>query len=683
MKRFTTLLIALVCCSFATAQEQQLFNGRDLTGWDGKPGWWYVEDGALTSESTQEKPCRRANYLVWTGGEPSDFELNLDFKLSPQIPKSNSGVQIRSERRPDWDTFGYQADMTATGHLVGYVYHHARGLIAARGETVKIASDGKRQAEKLAHADAINAAFKPGEWNHYRIICNGPAITLYVNGVLMCEFTDHDAKQARSDGIIALQMHPGPPMKVQFKNIVLKPLNNAASVDPEMALVNVLRSDAGVKEKSDACRRLLQVGTAASVPALAALLDDPALSHMARYALLGIPAEAAGEALRAALDSVQEGERLAGVALTVGERGDTEAVDVLAGLLAHRDPKVAQAAAGALASIATQEAINHLRAASGDAPETLQATLNGALLDAAGKAEDAGRKQDALGVYDELRVRNSASGAIRGAALRGAILLRGADGLPLLVESLRGKDTAASAAALMVVEELREHGAALFLANALNSLPAERQVLVAGALGELKDESAVPSLLALAKAGEQDARVAAIRSLAELGAGSLVASLADLMQDSDAAVATEAQSALSALRGQDADTGIVERLKSAEGAARMQLIEVVAHRRIDAAKPVLAGLMAGPDAGLRQAAIRGYGRFASADDLGVLLDVSTKSKDAADITALGKALVAAYRNGGKTAVCAPQVAAALGQASAEAKPMLEKVLQRIEKAGTK
>ena len=682
MKLFTTILIALIYSSFATAQEQQLFNGKDLTGWDGKPGWWYVEDGALTSESTPEKPCRRANYLVWTGGEPSDFELRLDFKLSPLGPKSNSGVQIRSERRPDWDTFGYQADMTATGHLVGYVYHHSRGLIAARGETVNIAADGKREAGKLENAAQLESVFKPGEWNHYRIICNGPDITLYVNNVLMCEFSDHDATQARSKGIIALQMHPGPPMKVQFKNIVLKPLNATVTVNPETALIAVLQSDAGVKEKSDACRRLYQIGTATSVPALAALLDDSALSHMARYALLGIPEDAATEALRAALVSVQ-GEQLVGLVLTVGERGDAKAVGALAGLLQSPDAAVARAAAASLGRIGTPEAIGHLRAASVGASDALQAMLNGALLDAAGNASADNRREEALAVYDDLRVQGGVSDAVRGAAVRGAIVLRGEEGFPLLVESLRGEDTAAQEASLMAAMDLRESGVALFLANALDSLPVERQVLVAGVLGELKDERAIPGLLKLAKAGERDARLAAIRSLAELGGGSLVAPLSDLMQDSDASVAGEAQSALSALRGQDADAGIVELLKAAEGVARMKLIDVAAHRRIDAAKPVLAGLMTGPDAGLRLAAIEGYGRFASADDLRVLLGVSTKSKVPADITALGKALVAAYRNGGTVAACAPQVAVALEQASAEAKPMLEKVLQRIKSTAAK
>lgn len=198
-----------------------IFNGKDLSGWDGKPGWWTVEDGALTAESTAAKPCAECNYLIWRGGQPADFELIADFRLSGQ---GNSGIQLRSKALPNWDTSGYQADMSGDGGLVGFVYEHTRGLIAGRGERVTIGGDGKREVQKLGDAAELLKIYKPEAWNTYRIICRGPEIKLFVNGTLMCQFTDHDEKQVASKGIIALQMHPGPPMKVQFKNIRLKEL---------------------------------------------------------------------------------------------------------------------------------------------------------------------------------------------------------------------------------------------------------------------------------------------------------------------------------------------------------------------------------------------------------------------------------------------------------------------------
>lgn len=215
------LCMAAVCMMVTgvAAKDKILFNGKDLTGWDGEPGWWKVEDGALTAQSTAEKPCTACNYLLWTGSQPTNFELNVEFKLSAG---ANSGVQIRSKALPKWDTSGYQADMTGDGGLVGFVYHHTRGLIAGRGEKVAIATDGKKTTESLGKPEELIKSFKKGEWNLYRIVCNGPEITLYVNGTLMCRFTDNDATQSAASGVIALQMHPGPPMKVQFRNIVLK-----------------------------------------------------------------------------------------------------------------------------------------------------------------------------------------------------------------------------------------------------------------------------------------------------------------------------------------------------------------------------------------------------------------------------------------------------------------------------
>lgn len=200
---------------------KSIFNGKDLTGWDAKPGWWTVEDGALTSESTPDKPCPKCNYLIWRGGQPADFELRADFRLSGQ---GNSGIQIRSETRPDWDTYGYQADMTGDGELIGFVYHHKYGLIAGRGEKAVFAADGKPSKEKIGDPADLLKHYKPGEWNTYRIICRGPDITLDINGTRMCQITDQRVPAAARRGIIALQMHPGPPMKVQFKNLRIKVL---------------------------------------------------------------------------------------------------------------------------------------------------------------------------------------------------------------------------------------------------------------------------------------------------------------------------------------------------------------------------------------------------------------------------------------------------------------------------
>jgi hypothetical protein len=199
-----------------------IFNGKDLEGWSGKPGWWRVEDGAITAESTPEKPCLKHNYLIWTGGQPGDFELRLDYRLIG--PGGNSGIQFRSETRPDWDTHGYQADIEGGDQWTGCLFEHARGGVAMRGERVRIAPDGTRTVEPLGDPAALLKAVRKEDWNTYRITAAGDTITLAINDVIMCQAIDNQDGHAARSGIIAFQMHPGPPMKVQFRDIRLKEL---------------------------------------------------------------------------------------------------------------------------------------------------------------------------------------------------------------------------------------------------------------------------------------------------------------------------------------------------------------------------------------------------------------------------------------------------------------------------
>lgn len=198
-----------------------MFNGKDLTGWDGKPGWWYVEDGAITSQSTPQKPCTRAHYLIWRGGTPGDFELRLSYKLVG----GNSGIQFRSRELPDWDTFGYQADMEAGTQWTGCLFEHERGGVAMRGQKVVIEEDGRKTITPIGDPAELLKHVKPNDWNQYRIIARGPEITLEINGVVMAQAVDRQKGKAARSGIIALQMHPGPPMKVQFKDLRIKILD--------------------------------------------------------------------------------------------------------------------------------------------------------------------------------------------------------------------------------------------------------------------------------------------------------------------------------------------------------------------------------------------------------------------------------------------------------------------------
>jgi len=208
----------------ACAEDEQgfvsMFNGKDLTGWEGKPGWWYVEDGAITSQSTPEKPCTKCNYLMWRGGTPGDFELRLSYK----IVGGNSGIQFRSQERPDWDTYGYQADLEAGDQWTGCLFEHARGGVAMRGQRVVIDRQGKKEIVPIGDPKALLKHVKKEDWNEYRVVARGSEITLSINGVVMAQAIDDQEGKAARSGHIGLQVHPGPPMKVQFKNLRIKQL---------------------------------------------------------------------------------------------------------------------------------------------------------------------------------------------------------------------------------------------------------------------------------------------------------------------------------------------------------------------------------------------------------------------------------------------------------------------------
>ena len=116
--------------------------------------------------------------------------------------------------------------MTGNGELIGFVYHHKYALIAGRGTKAIFPINGEGTVEQISDPATLLKHFKQDDWNTYRVVCHGPDITLYINGTLMCQISDHRVSEAARHGVIALQMHPGPPMKIQFKNLRIKTLDN-------------------------------------------------------------------------------------------------------------------------------------------------------------------------------------------------------------------------------------------------------------------------------------------------------------------------------------------------------------------------------------------------------------------------------------------------------------------------
>lgn len=221
---------------------KSLFNGKDLSGWDGLKEFWSVRDGAITGQTTAEKVLKANTFLVYKDAQPANFELRLSFRLTPNNDKNqaNSGVQYRSKVL-DAATFvvgGYQADIDSTGRYAGMLYEEkGRGILMGPGEKIRITGGAqapdnnkkkqKASVEKLAVVTTptdILAAYKLGEWNDLRIVAKGNHVQQFLNGKVTADVTDEDAANAPKSGVIALQLHVGPPMTVQFKNIQLKTL---------------------------------------------------------------------------------------------------------------------------------------------------------------------------------------------------------------------------------------------------------------------------------------------------------------------------------------------------------------------------------------------------------------------------------------------------------------------------
>ena len=236
-----TVLLALAPAAFAeeparqavaaqSAGAEQLFNGKDLTNWDGDPRLWSVKNGVIRGETTAENPAKGNTFLVWKGGTAGDFELRLMFRLSNT---NNSGIQYRSKHITDgktqnkWVVRGYQGEVRNESELPnvsGFIYDEGgkRGRVCNVGENVTWESGKKNVTGQTCTPEEFKKAFKLDDWNEYVIVAKGNNIKQFINGLQTVDFTDKEPELALKEGIIALQLHAGRPMWVEFKDIRLK-----------------------------------------------------------------------------------------------------------------------------------------------------------------------------------------------------------------------------------------------------------------------------------------------------------------------------------------------------------------------------------------------------------------------------------------------------------------------------
>lgn len=217
---------------------QRLFDGASLGPWDGDPRLWRVEDGAIVGETTAERKAEEDTFLVYRGGEFGDFELRFRFKVEGY----SSAVQYRSVETSKWKVHGYQADFEAPCHdqdgrkvdlCSGMLFEEGGRLsLAQRGQAVVVRSDPSQphgvKVEVLGstgEAAALESAIRRDDWNEYIIIASGPQLTHLINGHVMAIARDEDREHRRSSGLLAFQLHAGPPMKIQLKDIRIRALD--------------------------------------------------------------------------------------------------------------------------------------------------------------------------------------------------------------------------------------------------------------------------------------------------------------------------------------------------------------------------------------------------------------------------------------------------------------------------
>ena len=216
-----------------------IFDGKTLNGWKGDPTYWSVQDGAITGLITVETLLKANTFLIWQDGQPGDFELKAKFKISES---GNSGINYRSDMVPDvpFALKGYQADIDGKINYTGQNYEERkRTTLAYRGQKTKItpqenptgnlrdyvernAWKGLNVIEDLGDRDELKTKIKSEDWNDIHIVAKGNVMKHYVNGVLMSEVHDEDPANFSPKGYLGVQVHVGPPMKVQYKDLMIK-----------------------------------------------------------------------------------------------------------------------------------------------------------------------------------------------------------------------------------------------------------------------------------------------------------------------------------------------------------------------------------------------------------------------------------------------------------------------------
>ena len=235
-KRFipvVAVLVFLLAGSFQPAFSQakkgkfvKIFNGRSFKGWEADTSFWKIQDGVAVGQVLPGQTIKANTFLIWKGGEPANFEFKAQYRISPE---GNSGVQYRSEAVKDVPHAlkGYQADIDGANRYTGQNYEErGRGFLAMRGQKVILRTNQKpfiTDSTGLGSSESLKGSIK-SDWNEIHIIARGNKMQHYINGVLMSEAIEEDSVKGKSSGLLGMQVHVMPKMKVEYKEIYIKRL---------------------------------------------------------------------------------------------------------------------------------------------------------------------------------------------------------------------------------------------------------------------------------------------------------------------------------------------------------------------------------------------------------------------------------------------------------------------------
>ncbi|OYW76506.1 MAG: heme-binding protein [Verrucomicrobia bacterium 12-59-8] len=229
------LLLSFLFTSLASAQDgfKPLFNGKDLTGWDGNPELWSVEDGCITGKTTGPEQLAYNQFLIWRGGKVKNFELHAKIKESG----NNTGIQYRSKELPEngkWSIGGYQCDIHPATPNNAMVYEEkGRGIIVQNGQGVVIDPEGKRWLASEHEPVKVDIA----QWHEYTVIAQGNHLIHKIDGKVTIDLLDFDESKRALEGLLAFQIHRGPAMNVQIKDVMLKELPDGGVISFEKSAI--------------------------------------------------------------------------------------------------------------------------------------------------------------------------------------------------------------------------------------------------------------------------------------------------------------------------------------------------------------------------------------------------------------------------------------------------------------